>query len=493
VGEVAGHKYLAMAYLEGHTLAELLKNNPPLIEQALAIIGQVAAALDTIHSQGLVHRDVKPGNIILTGEGRAVLLDFGLVRAAEGTRLTQSMASLGTAEYMAPEQIEQAEETKLDGRADIYALGVMAYEILVGRLPFIATSSMKLLYKHLHETPPSPTSLKPDLPPGLEPSLFKALAKAPEARFQRARELAQALKLGWQENNLDLLYQRLQAAANQQDWIEVLILGGQITALQPRFRDVPEQLSQARAALNKVPQPQPVSPSPEPPRPPAQPTQSKLQQKTTDRLIWEKDGKTMVRVPAGEFLYGDKKVKKSLPEFWIDKTPVTNAEYARFIAETKQNPPGHWKGKEPSKHVADHPVAHISWNEAVAYAKWAGKRLPTEEEWEKAARGVDGRKYPWGDQPPTSELCNFNRNIGGTTPVGRYSPQGDSPYGCVDMSGNVWECTVSDYNKGTKVLRGGSWYYTSEEILRAAYRNYHHPDGRYETLGFRCVGSLGSL
>jgi formylglycine-generating enzyme required for sulfatase activity len=201
----------------------------------------------------------------------------------------------------------------------------------------------------------------------------------------------------------------------------------------------------------------------------------------------------MVRVPAGKFLYGDEKVKKSLPEFWIDKTPVTNTEYARFVAETKQKPPKHWKGRNPPKDIADHPVVNVSWDEAIAYAKWAGKRLPTEEEWEKAARGTDGRKYPWGDQPPTSELCNFGRKVGKTTPVGKYSPQGDSPYGCVDMSGNVWEWTVSDYSKETKVLHGGSWHSNVEGLLRAAARDFLNPDLRYSYFGFRCAGSPDPL
>jgi len=99
----------------------------------------------------------------------------------------------------------------------------------------------------------------------------------------------------------------------------------------------------------------------------------------------------MVRVPAGKFLYGEDKKEVELPEFWIDEAPVTNAEYARFVAETGHKPPEHWKGKTPPKQIADHPVVNVSWDDAIAYAKWAGGRLPTDEEWEKVARGTDGR------------------------------------------------------------------------------------------------------
>jgi formylglycine-generating enzyme required for sulfatase activity len=232
-------------------------------------------------------------------------------------------------------------------------------------------------------------------------------------------------------------------------------------------------------------------------------------------MIWERDGKEMVRVPAGEFLYGDKKKKVELPEFWIDKTPVTNAEYARFVAATGHEPPKHWKGKAPPKKIADHPVIYVPWHDAVAYAEWAGKRLPTEQEWEKAARGTDGRKYPWGDQEPTSELCNFEEEIPAwlrilreegleepstdvleepstdvseihTTPVGKYSPQGDSPYGCMDMAGNVWEWTASDYDKSNKVLRGGSWS-NRADLVRGAYRFRSSPVYRGGNVGFRCA------
>ncbi|MCB9422150.1 MAG: SUMF1/EgtB/PvdO family nonheme iron enzyme [Ardenticatenaceae bacterium] len=218
-------------------------------------------------------------------------------------------------------------------------------------------------------------------------------------------------------------------------------------------------------------------------------------------FIHEKTGLKFVRVPAGEFLYGDKKEKKRLPEFWIGKTPVTNAVYKRFLdANPKQNvpfvnadwaKPYNWdkiKRTYPAG-KADHPVVLVSWHDAQAFCEWAGLQLPTEEEWEKAARGSDGREYPWGNEQPTRELCNFGGNEGGTTPVGKYSPQGDSPFSCVDMSGNVWEWTSSDFDKSTKVLKGGSWY-LGDNWLPAAARSWDFPDPWYFYGGVRVVVSL---
>jgi formylglycine-generating enzyme required for sulfatase activity len=210
-----------------------------------------------------------------------------------------------------------------------------------------------------------------------------------------------------------------------------------------------------------------------------------------DRIIWKQDGKEMVRVPAGKFLYGRKKEEHELPEFWIDRTPVTNAEYARFVAAIGHKPPRHWKGKSPPKDIADHPVAHVPWHDAVAYAEWAGKRLPTEEEWEKAARGTDGRECPWGDEFD-KDKCNVKGSgIGDTTPVGKYSPAGDSPYGVADMVGNVREWTAGEYRPGSnlRVLRGAA--FLDQRLF--AYCACRHQTERYSwgrIIGFRLVVSL---
>lgn len=208
-------------------------------------------------------------------------------------------------------------------------------------------------------------------------------------------------------------------------------------------------------------------------------------------IIWHKDGKEMVRVPSGEFLYGDGKQTRYLPEYWIDKTPVTNEEYARFLTESDRDPPAHWEGVLPPVGIARHPVVNVSWDDAASYAAWTGRRLPTEEEWEKAARGTDGRLFPWGDEEPNERLCNFGRHVGGTTPVGHYSPQGDSPVDCVDMAGNVLEWTDSwgSKNIGYRVLRGGDWYTTDKNALRCAWRISVNPKNRNKDRGFRLVVS----
>ncbi|MCP4422082.1 MAG: formylglycine-generating enzyme family protein, partial [Chloroflexi bacterium] len=155
-----------------------------------------------------------------------------------------------------------------------------------------------------------------------------------------------------------------------------------------------------------------------------------------------------------------------------------------------QKAPSHWQDGQCPKALADHPVVHVSWHDAVAYAQWAGLQLPTDQQWEKAARGDDGREYPWGNE--WKPYCNTREaGMRATTPVGYYSPFGDSLYGCVDMSGNVWEWTSSWYDddKDSRSLRGGA-FYDNQRNSRAAYRFNDLPIIRLDDVGFRVAEHL---
>jgi serine/threonine-protein kinase len=163
--------------LEGRTLDKVIAEGGLTLEQAVTILEQIAGALDLIPQPRIGAPRHQPANIMIGEDGQATVLDFGIVRAAEGTRLTTTMAVVGTPEYMAPEQAEVAEGVEIDWRADLYALSVVAYEMLVGKLPFTGSSPTAVLYKHVYEAPPRPTVANPALLPGVEPVLLKGLAK----------------------------------------------------------------------------------------------------------------------------------------------------------------------------------------------------------------------------------------------------------------------------------------------------------------------------
>ena len=208
-----------------------------------------------------------------------------------------------------------------------------------------------------------------------------------------------------------------------------------------------------------------------------------------DRRIHEKTGIELIRVPAGPFLYGDDKRTIELPEFWIGRAPVTNEQYKRFVDGTGRDAPSNWSGNNPPPDKRDHPVVNVNWHDAKAFCDWAGLALPSEAQWEKAARGTDGREWPWGDDPPTEKHCNFGNNVGTTTAVGKYSSQGDSPYGCVDMAGTVWEWTAAQaYESNRGILRGGSWW-TDAEDCRCARHYWDNPSSRYDDYGFRVLAA----
>ncbi len=221
--------------------------------------------------------------------------------------------------------------------------------------------------------------------------------------------------------------------------------------------------------------------------------------------------KDMVLVPAGEFTMGSNEWwPKSQPEhkrflnaFYIDKFEVTNKRYKKFVAAVKRSPPAHWVNGELPAERAEHPVVFVSWYDANDFCRWEGKRLPTEPEWEKAARGADKRAFPWGDkfEAKRGNMPQLGKND--TMPVGSFE-NGKSPYGVYDMAGNVWEWTSDwfkpypgnnhpdeNYGEKYKVVRGGSWYdctYYKCGISAPTYnRIFFNPMTLNNNFGFRCA------
>lgn len=192
-GKAESINYIAMEYIDGESLQDMMERIGRPLDGATAanIIAQIASALDYAHAGGVVHRDIKPSNILIDRQGRAVLTDFGIARAAGFSRLTGTGTLVGTPEYMSP---EQAEGLEIDHRTDIYSLGVVLYNMLTGRVPFRGTTPQSVLYGHVHKKPAPPSQLNPTISREVGAVVLKALAKDKARRYQQAEELAAALQ-----------------------------------------------------------------------------------------------------------------------------------------------------------------------------------------------------------------------------------------------------------------------------------------------------------
>ena len=226
-----------------------------------------------------------------------------------------------------------------------------------------------------------------------------------------------------------------------------------------------------------------------------------------------KDTVSMALIPGGKFIMGSNErwddeapeYIESVNKFYIDRHEVTNAEYEKFTYGTKREEPYHWPNGKIPRGKKNHPVIYVSWHDASEYCKWKGKRLPTEQEWEKSARGDSGNIYPWGNTWATNKSNHPYKGSTGTEPVGSY-PNGKSPYGLYDMSGNVWEWVDSFYlphpgnniNRGEygmdkRVLKGGSWFdclsYGCGLSAPTFNRSFFTPEVKNNSFGFRCAKS----
>jgi len=546
--EAEGRLCLVMEYAAGGSLAKRLKDTGPLpVADAVRLTLEAAAGLEALHGLGAVHRDVKPSNLLLDAGGHLKLADLGLAQLPGGLSQRSMAGSLapshpGTPEYMSPEQESTA--GFLTASSDVYSLGCVLFELLTGRLwkqamaevedvrelrPEVPDSVAAVLARMLREQPGRKKADTDDPnkryvamgivrqalqvgPPAsgpvttltrtapargvVETAPLGALkvhlrAAITEGRWTDAVSLAQqclvvvpddgdasaALELGQQQEGeqltrearqryLDELKRQIQAAANADRWNEAIRLAQQWLA------EVPQDES-ARAALVN-----------------ARKQQERQEAERASRTVWQRLGIEMVRIPAGEFLYGENKRKLRLSDYYLGRTPVTNAQYRTFVDATGHRKPHHWQKGQIPRSKEDHPVVHVSWEDARAYCEWAGCRLPSEQEWEKGARGTDGREYPWGNDWEAGCCNSEEAKIGDTTAAGHYA-NGASPYGLLDMAGNVWEWCDSWYDGShtSKVVRGGSWLY-DQVNARSAFRSRFYPDNRDVDSGFRCCVSF---
>ncbi|MBI5877338.1 MAG: SUMF1/EgtB/PvdO family nonheme iron enzyme [Chloroflexi bacterium] len=473
-------QYLVMDYIEGEDLDATVKRAGALTETAaLPWMMQVLGAVEYLHGQRppIIHRDIKPGNIKVTPGGKAVLVDFGIAKLQiEGTATMVGARGI-TPGYTPPEQYDQ----HTDERSDVYALGATFYTLLTGQIPPAST-----LRTSGRASLAPPRQLRPALSSRVGAVIMRALELDARQRWQSARDMRLALQgqavpapVKW-------------ARTNRIIWASVASAVVLIALIA---------LSAGGGVPGYVPA---ATPSPAPSAP---------------RLGEERvfGSGAMVYVPAGDFKMGsntnwnDEKPQHrvALDGYWIDKTEVTNAQYAKCVtAGACSAPVSLLSYTRPHYYLnaqySNYPVIYVSWNDAQNFCGWDGKRLPTEAEWEKAARGTDGRVYPWGNEFEKSRLNSIDGGAGDTTTIGSY-PQGASPYGALDMAGNVWEWVADRYSdtyyqnaptldpKGpdsgsSRVLRGGSYDFGAASA-RASGRIGSKGPLMYNYVGFRCAGS----
>lgn len=542
---------IVMEYVPGRDLRKMIsrETGPIPASRAIRLFKQVLAAVDHAHHfiyqdksgqrhQGIIHRDLKPANILVTPEDVVKVTDFGIVKVRGVKGGTQMGFNPGTPEYMSP---EQARGRELDQRSDIYSLGVVFYEMLTGHVPFedegSGTSDYEIRRGHIELPVPSFSKYYTGVSTELEKITLKALEKSPDDRYQTAQDFLEVLE-EFEQTGAARLTGRISSGRRTVVYTDRgagsrnLAEAPTVDVGQTVITD-PEQPFTNSTPYNDYPQnahstARPVSE----PRPRGVPFKEPAQAKSKTPLVvgtvfialltigvayWliANSGRVidptttpgvpvgMVSIPGGEFLMGrddgsdyEKPVHKiSAPPFFIDKYEVTNEQYAKYIRQTRNNPPPHWRDGSYPNGEANFPVVNVTWRDAVNYCEWAGKRLPTEEEWEYAARGKENRLYPYGNEWKPRFSNARETDLQKPQAVGSY-PDGVSPFGLFDMAGNVAEWTASDYqpypggkaapDPDNKVIRGGAFNTYAKEQT-ATDRRWDRPHTSYEFLGFRCA------
>lgn len=457
--------------------------------QLLALLSQAAEAVDflnsPIHEHGgrrvaIQHRDLKPENIFLFGSHVRVG-DFGLAKILE--HLSCQHSGKGTLLYSPPEMLEG----KVAHTSDQYSLALTYCKLRTGEIPFPGETMLEKLWSRA-QGPPDLAAY----PSEERAVLQKALDRNPADRFPSAAAFVRALAAV------------AGGATTGVTRPEASLTASRTTILQ----NVPAISARDSTLVVQGARPLPAGYLPVAGCP--------IHESGFPlSILCEMDGGEMVLVPEGEYAAGPPRQDGSfrrvyLGPYYIDKYPVTNAQFQWFCRQAEYHRADRFSWGDDGHGLvnkAAHPAVWLTWDDAMAYCQWSGKTLPTEAQWEKAARGIDGRPFPWGFEKP-SESPTPRLNARGllplgerTSPVGSF-PDGASPFGACDMLGNVWEWCWDWYDADPppggyrnpqgpptgkyRVLRGGSWA-NSLEIINAYFRNHLAPEVRGPTTGFRGV------
>lgn len=527
--------YLVMEYLTGESLRERLQRIKKIdLTETLIFARQVCETLEAIHSRGIIHRDLKPDNIFFHRDDEQEiikLLDFGIAKlntvTQSGESLTAPGSIFGTPHYMSP---EQCQGQHLDQRSDLYAVGIILYEMLAGRKPFEVDSTLSFMYAHVYTQPPILCEITPDVPPAISQVIMRLLAKSADNRYQSAQELLIALddatnpiltstksSLNTTAANLNITAANLGSVTTKAETIKPLkqkryyaiftilalitvtsiFMLWRYSSLQTKYitQNITKNITKNSTTIIK-----PIH--------------------TTNDIL-----AAFVLIEGGNFHIGrnngdcatvpdchiepdeSPEHNVTIAPYYLSKYEVTNQEYREFIIDTKHTSPLNWDGNNFPAGSENLPVTNVSWFDANDYCRWRSKRdgylfrLPTEAEWEHAARGNDARLFPWGDIWDNS-LVHANKNkmtSNSPLPIDR-SPNNNedrSPLGIFAMAGNVREWTSSDFQPypnskyrlrgidlACKVLRGGSYRIVANG-LRTTFRAWLIPEKKENDIGFR--------
>lgn len=594
VGSDKGHHFLEMAYVKGRTLGRVFKNGERLgLPEIVRIITEAARGLSAAHKRGVIHRDIKPDNIMIDSDGRVMISDFGLAKTlSEDTGITVSGQIVGTPFYMSPEQCDGKEA---DTRSDIYALGVVFFEGVTGKRPFDGKTLLSVMYQHKNQAMPSPRSLNPRVPDSICRIIARMTAKNPINRYQTCEDLLRDLERAKTQSRMRLVGRLARFVAS------LIVVGAAVAMLycivnppevqetmkralqqikarsatpaptpQPKPTPTPSAKKHSRAApaptakrpsgksgtagapiaISPIP-PEPVTvdrppvpaPQPAPIAPPPQPDVPKRAPLSPDAAKPPEQPAPqasggMLLIPAGECQIGDEGVPNAKPKrsvtldaFLMDAHEVTNNDYLKFIAATGHPPPPYWQNSACPPDKGNHPVTCVNWGDATAYAQWAGKRLPTEAEWEKASSWDDSKKtkrtYPWGSEfdrtrcnaiyalgCPEDDVQRWTAvwlfggarraicDVGGNT-VPADAPDDVTSLGIRGMGGNVSEWCADWFQPSYyasapsrnpagpefgkfRAVRGGNWF-SPKEGCRTAGRQGVAPSTKSSLIGFRCA------